>query len=363
MKNNVIPGQPMTIIQWIQGTMRAFFEAMSEGVALISKNGEIIWANSAEARIAGLDSPSQRIGQHFCSPACSYYAADGLPLDNEGMTAFLAMKRKRPVGNSEIKITRGDGSTIWCSVQAFPIVNESGKVDGAIQLITDITEQVHLRNEREKYLADITRVQEEERKRLSRELHDEIAQSLSLLVLELDVFCQEGKNAQQDMLKRLEKARETARNTLNEVRRYSHELRPGMLDNLGLIAAMESLVEDLSNGYPVRVDFIVTGDTVRMADEVELAIFRIAQESLTNIRKHSGASHVRVSISFRGKKVKLSIVDNGKGFNIKESDSFAKSGHLGLVGMRERANLIKGTLIVKTEPGKGTRISVDVPLA
>jgi PAS domain S-box-containing protein len=342
---------------------RILFEAMTEGVALIDAAGIVIQANSSEARISGLDSASQRAGQHFRCPACNYFKADESPLALEDMAAYRAMRKKSPAANLEVKIIRPDDSAIWCNISAVPVVNGFGKVTGAVHTLTDITEQRKLREEREKYLAEITRVQEEERKRLSRELHDETAQSLSLLTLELDAICQREKRVRRDTLrKKLERLRETAEYALNEVRRYSHELRPSILDNLGLVAAVESMVDDLNRENKVKVQLTISGETIRLADEIELALFRIAQEALTNLRKHSRASKAFVYLRFSSHKVKLRIVDNGKGFDLNEADRFAEEGHLGLVGMKERANLIKGTFQIKSGIGAGTKVSIEAPL-
>lgn len=356
-------GQDMVTEQQLQEQLfLIIFEAMSDGVILINADGYVVKANLAEAKLLGMESRMQRIGQHFRCPSCRYFNNKGLPLELEDMAAYLTIKNNLPASNTGIKIARGDGSEIWCDIHAFPVIHKPGQMVSAVQILRDITDRVNLDLEREKYLVDITRVQEEERKRLSRELHDEVAQSLSLLILELDVVCQSKNQFHKESLKMLEKLKETAQNTLDEVRRYSHELRPSILDNLGLAAAVESLIDDLSSGHKIKVDYNIDGKIVRLADEVELALFRIAQEALTNIRKHSAADKVSVKFKFTRNAVRLSIVDNGIGFDIKNSSAYVSRGHLGLVGMKERANLIKGTLQMTSKAGKGTRVCIEVPL-
>jgi two-component system, NarL family, sensor histidine kinase DegS len=341
---------------------RTLFKAVTEGVALIDTSGYVIRANIAEAQMSGLDSAAQRTGQHFRCPTCKYFKMDGTPLALEEMATYLAMKDKCPSNNSEVKIVRADNSEVWCNIRAVPIVNGLDQITGAVQTLMNVTEQKMLREEREKYLVNATRAQEEERKRLSRELHDGAAQSLSMLILELDNICRKEKEIRQDTLIKLGKLRGTAINILNEIRRYSHELRPSILDNLGLAAAIESLVDDFRSETRIRIKLNIQGNIIRMADEVELALFRIIQEALTNIRKHSEATVSRVNLRFTPQIIKLSISDNGKGFNVNKSQDLVTAGHLGLVGMKERASLIKGNLRIKSETGRGTTVSVEVRL-
>jgi signal transduction histidine kinase len=337
-------------------------DSLKEGVILINESGYVIGANSAEARMLSLSSPRERIGYHFRMPTCSYFKADGTPLKLEEMSAYLASRNKRRTSNSEIKIVKPDGCYIWCQILAVPFVDKSSTVIKVMQTMTDITQEKRLRDELEQNLGRITWAQEEERKRLSRELHDETAQSLALIILELDAICSKGVKPDEETLSKIIKLKGTAQNALNEVRRYSHELRPSLLDNLGLTAAIESLVDDIRDQQRNEIIFKEKGNVRRLPDQIELTLFRITQEALTNIRKHSKATKARVNLLFTPLKVKLSIVDNGIGFDTSKSHQLAAAGHLGLVGMMERANLVKGKLRVRSNPGRGTKISAEVPI-
>jgi two-component system, NarL family, sensor histidine kinase DegS len=335
--------------------------AIGEGVALVDASGYVLYANRAEARILGLPSARKRIGQPFYCPGCSYRTTRGEPLRPEDQATGVALQRKRRFTHPEVQIVRADGSQVWCAITAIPFVNQLSEVSYIAQITHDITGETRLREELERSVAQIIWAREEERKRLSRELHDETAQSLALLILELDSLCSRKGNLVNGILSKLIKLRETAQRTLNEVRRYSHELRPSLLDNLGLASALESIVEDLGQESQINVNFKEKGEVCRLPDQVELTLFRIAQEALTNIRKHSQATLAKISLEFTDKKIKLHIVDNGVGFTEVPSQQLTSAGHLGLVGMRERASLVQGKLQIQSQPGRGTRISIEVP--
>jgi two-component system sensor histidine kinase DegS len=161
---------------------------------------------------------------------------------------------------------------------------------------------------------------------------------------------------------RLEKLQEMADSALEGVRRFSQDLRPSILDDLGLIPALEWLITDLEKSYDIKSKVGITGSSRRLAPEIELTVFRIAQEVLSNVRRHSQASAVEMTLDFGADALTLIISDNGQGFNIPERTSdLAMSGKLGIIGMRERARLIGGTLIVQSELEAGTTITLRIP--
>ena len=161
----------------------------------------------------------------------------------------------------------------------------------------------------------------------------------------------------------LSKIRTRIDGILDSVRRFSHELRPGDLDAVRLIPTLERLTEESKREGKTVATLEVIGTDQRLPAEVELTLFRIAQEALRNVRNHSGATEVKVKIEFTHNKVKLDVIDNGIGFDFpKALGDFAPKGKLGLVGMNERARLLNGSLSVKSQHGKGTTITVELPL-
>jgi signal transduction histidine kinase len=149
----------------------------------------------------------------------------------------------------------------------------------------------------------------------------------------------------------------------NDVRRYSHELRPVVLERSGLQVALEQLTDDYNKLGQLQVTIKVGGEEPELAEEVKLGFFRIAQESLNNIRKHAKASQANIVLTFRDDRMEMIVSDNGVGFNVKEAAPRAGGkGSLGLMSMRERARLIGANLKIDSKPGYGTVVTVQVSL-
>lgn len=156
--------------------------------------------------------------------------------------------------------------------------------------------------------------------------------------------------------------REEVRAVTAKVRRFSQELRISILDDLGLVPAVKWLADDLMSNYGIMVRVEVKGKPRKLAGETELMLFRIIQEALTNVRKHSGATEVEVWIDFAEQQIAVGVKDNGKGFEIPASIAdLAITGNLGLVGIQERAQLLGGTLNIESRPGRGTSLAVTIP--
>ena len=146
------------------------------------------------------------------------------------------------------------------------------------------------------------------------------------------------------------------------VRRMSQDLRPATLDRLGLLPSLEWLASNVKEHSGISVDVVAEGDQRRLDPEIELVLFRIAQEALSNVRRHSHATSARVTAEFGDSAVRISVEDNGQGFHVPAGiGDLAKHGKLGLAGMRERARLANGEVTVVSEPGKGTVVRVEVP--
>lgn len=215
------------------------------------------------------------------------------------------------------------------------------------------------------YASLVTRVQEEERRRLARELHDDTAQALIALSLGLDGLgrAMEKFDLPQKDLDWLANLQSMADHTLDGVRRACRDLRPSILDDLGLQAALEWLC-DSSSSRGVSSDFVCSGAARTLAAETEIAIFRIAQEALSNVWRHAQATHVEVELKYLPEKLMLRIEDNGQGFcpmQITSVQHDSQSG-LGLLGMRERAILIGAELLIDSQPDNGCVVTLTLPL-
>ncbi|MFH1141677.1 MAG: sensor histidine kinase, partial [Chloroflexota bacterium] len=195
------------------------------------------------------------------------------------------------------------------------------------------------------------------------ELHDEIAQGLATLSLGIDTITRDRKELSEGTVDALKDIRDRSHRLSEEVSRLSHALRPVMLDQLGLLAAVELLVIELGKTGGVAARLEVDGEGRRLSAEVELGLYRIIQEAVSNITKHSQAQNAVVTLKFRPDRVTATIADDGKGFETShEPGNFAAMGKLGLLGMQERAQLLKGSLSLQSRPGKGTTVTVTVNL-
>jgi signal transduction histidine kinase len=202
-------------------------------------------------------------------------------------------------------------------------------------------------------------IQEEERRRLSRGLHDEIGQTLTALRIEISNAL--GKAASPEVRERLERARALAERCVQTIRDIALVLRPALLDDLGLAPALQWQVEDFGRRSGIAADFRDCGVEEDLPDLLKTCVFRVVQEALNNCEKHSGAGQVHVVLRQSLGVISLEVRDDGSGFVTGEPGSPAHREGLGLLGMRERAARLGGTLKVDSSPGRGTRIVLEIP--
>lgn len=271
-----------------------------------------------------------------------------VPLTSKGKVVGVmnvASGAARPFRAEELDLLRTIGNQIGVAVENS-------------QLWAELSEKEELRSQ---LLVKVMSAQEEERKRIARELHDETSQSLTSLIVGLKVLerCDPADVA--DVAAEL---RAQASKTLDAVHDLALELRPSALDDLGLVAALERHVREYARRHNCEVDFQATGiEGVRLPSQTELAIYRIVQEALTNTAKYAEASAVSVTLERRGSMVVAIVEDDGRGFDVKGLlESRSTERKLGLFGMQERAALIGGRLTVESTPGAGTTVFVEAPL-
>ena len=278
-----------------------------------------------------------------------------VPLSSKGKvngTLCAAYYQCRTFQQGEIDLLGAIGKQIGVAVENAHLYLRQQKV---------AEEQKHLQENLRYYLREVTKAQEEERKRISRELHDETIQSLVVLSRRLDVLASNSKGMTEEARLQMEELREQVNDTIQSVRRLSQDLRPAALDRLGLLPALEWLATDAAKYSGISTSVKVIGTERRLSEEVELVLFRITQEALRNVWRHSQATKAEITVRFDESRTCIIIADNGKGFKLSKSMSeLARDGKLGLAGMQERAQLLNGTVTVESEPGKGTRVIVDV---
>ncbi len=257
----------------------------------------------------------------------------------------------------ETRIVTKDGAIRWIrySSQRFAS-SPGGRVDRLVGAVQDITE----RRLAEDRLRDLSRrlleVQEQERRHLARELHDEVGQHLTALNLNLEAAA--GLN-QAEARRGLEQARALVKDLAGRIRNLSLQLRPTMLDDLGLVPALLWLFDSWTARTRIAVQFEHHGLSRRLGHEVETAAYRIIQEALTNVARHAGANDVTVRAWLADDRIHLTVEDRGRGFDAESALRHGASA--GLSGMRERATLLAGELSVESIPERGTRIAAILP--
>jgi two-component system sensor histidine kinase UhpB len=217
-------------------------------------------------------------------------------------------------------------------------------------------ERVRMQGEVRRLEAEAHRAEEEERRRIGRDLHDEAGQSLVLLRLQLEMM---EKDAPDGLRQRLAQARIITERTVGELRRAIAALSPAVVERLGLEASLRQLAARFRKQQSADVRLRISPGITGLSAEVQEVIYRVAKEALQNVLKHSGATSVKLLLGSADKKIRLSVQDNGVGFSPETAQG--KPLSFGLAGMQERAALLGGTLVLRSAPGKGATVILELP--
>jgi PAS domain S-box-containing protein len=267
----------------------------------------------------------------------------------------------------EYQLRRFDGEYRWVLNVGAPRFASDGAFQGYIGSCLDITEQKQVegalresQNELRALAGRLFQAQETERRRIARELHDDLQQSLALLAVELDLLGQAPPEPAARLGGRMSELSARVKQLSSAVHDLSHNLHPSRLEQLGLVAGVRGLCKEHVQAHGLEVEFAPPKQIPpSLPDDTTLCLYRIAQEALRNVIKHSGARHARVELSGSEGEVSLQVADDGAGFDPAAIDG---KGGLGLVSMRERLRLVGGAIIIDSRPSAGTRIDVRVPL-
>jgi len=228
-----------------------------------------------------------------------------------------------------------------------------------------LLEQSHHMQEQLRHLSHrILCVQEEERRKISIELHDEIAQVLTGINLHLSTLKKEATVGTKNLKRKITHTQRLVEKSLNSVHQFAGQLRPPALDDLGLIPALHSYTKDVAQqtGLDIRITSFTRDKIEQLDNDKRTVLYRVAQEALTNIVKHARANQVNVNLKKRRGTICMEVIDNGKSFRVQDVLPVGKKKHLGLVGMRERVEMIGGRFMVDSEPDKGTTIRAEISL-
>lgn len=334
---------------------RELFENAHDAIWLHDLAGNIITANKACARLTGYS-----LEELHNLRAVDLLSQDSLDAANNAEERLL---KGDTLGSlADVSLIKKDGTRAIIQL-AISLVSDYGNPTGFQHIARDLTGEKQMQENLRFLLQQVTRAQEEERTRIAQELHDDTVQALVAHCQQIDDFTSSIKGLKKEAKLRLENLYQDANNIILDVRRISQDLRPAALDNLGLVPALKWLGSKVAAYSGIAIDVIVCGNERKMSDEAELVLFRIAQEALQNVRKHSQAASAEITIEFNDSNTKLTIADNGKGFETPQDIStLPRYGKLGLAGMQQRAQLIGGTLSVKSQPGGGTILIAELPV-
>jgi PAS domain S-box-containing protein len=359
-------------LQKSEAKYRLLTETASDMIFLLDPDGALAFVSSSTECVLGYK-PADLLGTRFAD----LIAPDSRRDAPRYLLDPQAASEKQ--GRCEVELVRADGASAYVEIDSAPVY-ENGRFRGEQGIARDISEKKRMEREiarrqrqlrrsqkREEqltsYAATVMAAQEEERKRIARDLHDDTAQALIALSRRIETLREELRDSPEAAEQMLDDLKELTDQTTASVRRFSRDLRPSVLDDLGLVAALEWLVAETARRHKITTRVKVHGQERRLPPEVELACFRIAQEALNNTAKHAEATGAAVELYFGTGGCRLTVSDNGRGFDSAPVTDLAGAGRMGVMGMHERAALLGGSLTVRSAPGEGTKVTVTIPLS
>ncbi|HLG22923.1 MAG TPA: PAS domain S-box protein, partial [Candidatus Manganitrophaceae bacterium] len=337
---------------------RALIENSSDAILLAGPNGTILYCGPSTGRIVGysIDELLGRNGFEFMHPD-----------DVERTMKMFSDLIQTPgsVAAAEYRFRQKDGSWRWMEGIGTNLLDEPG-VNAVVANLRDITDrklaEAQLERSREQLRNLSTRLQsmrEEERTRIAREIHDELGQMLTVLKMEIALMMTKLPPGQKRLQGKMKSMSLLIDQTIQRVRKIATELRPGVLDDLGLPAAVEWQTQEFQSRTGIQCRLTLHPEEMTLDPARSTAIFRIFQETLTNVARHADADRVKIRLVEEGGRLVLEVADNGKG--ITESQ-ISNSKSLGILGIRERALLWGGEVKIEGVPGKGTTVTAQIPL-
>lgn len=336
----------------------------ANAITITDRCGNILWVNPAFTVLTGYV-PEEVVGKN---PRFLKSGRHGSEFYRKLWQTILSGQSWR----GEFTNLRKDGNLFYVEQTITPVCSKPGKITQFVGIMNDVTERKRVENEamrsREQLRALAARLQaarEEERIRISRKIHDQLGEMLTAFKLGLgwmkEVLESDGRSAgEKELLEKIADLGLLADSTADRARKLCTELRPAVLDDLGLVPAIEWQAREFQGRTNIRCETRMKVEHVVANPDQATAIFRIFQELLTNVARHARASRVRVSFKHIAPNLILQVIDNGRGIEAKHINAPAS---LGLLGIRERAGLLGGSVEIRGKPGKGTTVSVAVPLA
>ena len=347
-------------LQDTKAILQAAMDHSPVGIAIADAlSGKMRYVNDAAITIRGgtREEIANGIGLDQYIASRKLFDLDGTPLSPDDIPLVRAIKYGETTYRESI-IRRADNDDRIVIANAAPITNLQGEITAAIVIFLDITDRRKAEDRMRLLAKHLQVVREEERKRISRELHDDIGQILTAIKIDL-TGVEVGSPGNADAKEKLGGIHRLLLDGIKSVHSLCRQLRPGALDDLSLSDALEGLVDDWTQRNKVECALCADVDDEALSDDVKTAVFRMTQEALTNVSRYAQASKVEIDLVADEKVLHVSISDNGCGM---EFGAAEKPTSFGLLGMRERVVTLGGTLSIESAPGKGTRIEATIPL-
>lgn len=346
-----------------QKLLQNITSALGEGLLVIGRDCRLILMNAEAERLLGWKQEELAGKPIYGYIQCQ--RADGGPMRCQECAILNYPAAAAALRTEDQVFVRRDGRRFPVTSVTTPII-EDGRVVATVTAFQDITERKRAeqelqdsRRQLQELSAFLQQVREDERTRIARELHDELGQALTALRIDLNWLDEKLPGREQKIDDKLSAMLGVVDKTVDAVRRISEDLRPGMLDDLGLAAAIEHHAEKFSEQTGITCTLSMNREDFNLDDRVATTLFRVLQESLTNVARHAKATAVSVVLEARAGDILLAVQDNGCGLPVA---SAPKKKTYGLLGMKERIKLLGGMLDISGAPGQGTRIAATIPL-
>ena len=351
--------QAMLRLKKSEAQKRAILDASVDRICYLDRDMKIIWANRTILDTCG-KSIEQIVGRSCHEVFCgSDFSCRGCPVSRARNTG-----RAERVRLYDLNFNGMEGETCW-NISCVPLKDEKGgNINGFVVVATNITAEVHAEEQIHSLTRQLFRAHESERRMISFELHDRIAQDLSMLKITVDTLIDEpDRDLSEELKTKVSMLSRMLQKVIAEVRDLSYGLRPPDMDQMGLVRTCYHYCEDVAEKTGLDIDFFSAGmDDISLDQDLEINLYRILQEGLNNVVRHANASHVLVRLIASFPKVILRIEDNGRGFDVEKwLKRPIDEKHMGLGSMQERVKLFNGKMEITSVHGKGTKIFIEIP--
>jgi PAS domain S-box-containing protein len=337
-----------------EGRLAGILDLAEDAIIVIDQDRAITLFNQGAVKLFGYE-PHEILSAPIDRLLTEPLHVDPPPsMEAVALTAEPARRLAHP---REVQAVRSDGT-------AFPAEASVSKLTVAHKttwtiILRDMTDRLRAEQQLHSLTAQLITVQEEERRRISRELHDDINQRLALVAIEMGSLEAHPPASVEGVRSAFQSLTQRLASISDDVRRMAYQFHPSVLDDLGLFAALQSLTDEFSEKTGIKIVLVQEEFAEPLPKEIASCLYRITQESLANVTKHAQTSRVELELTCDGQEITLSIRDGGVGFDLERVR--AHHGGLGLVNMRERVRSIHGRLEIQSQPGEGTHIIVNIP--